>query len=268
VGTLVVVAPEAARADPSGRPAIHVDADPGSLMRALLARLAERGDDAWLRAWRGADAAARAAVDAILDASDEPFEGRIARDLFAVLPDGATLFAGSSMPIRDLDAYAFPRPEGAIRVVANRGASGIDGSVSTALGVSAAAAGPTVALLGDLTLLHDAGALVWSARRGQDVVFVVPNNHGGGIFDHLAIAGEPEHERLFVTPHAVDMAELAAVAGAGYARVGRGSLLADAVTTVVGRSGVHLVEVPVDRSEGVRIRERVREAVREAVAVP
>jgi 2-succinyl-5-enolpyruvyl-6-hydroxy-3-cyclohexene-1-carboxylate synthase len=229
--------------------------------------------DGWLEAWRKADLLARASVDRTLDLWVEPFEGRVARDLAAFLPHGAVLCIGSSSPVRDLDTFMAPRrPPRAwtagdlLRIVGNRGASGIDGFVSTALGVAVADAGPTYALMGDLTFLHDAGALLWSRPDEIDLVVVVLANGGGELFSLLPQRDLPELRELFVTPHRVDLAPLCVAAGVGHERVLRSDQLLPAVQRAARAGGIRVVEVTIDPELGRDRRAEVRAAVARTLA--
>lgn len=260
--------------DPGGRADRRIEADPE--LFAAIAWDAPRPpvtDPTWLETWRTADLVARAAVDRLLDRWDEPFEGRVARDVGAFVPNGGVVCVGSSTPVRDLDAYLAPRRppriwnEGdLVRFVANRGASGIDGFVSTVLGTAVADVGPVYALMGDLTFLHDAGGLLWGARRGHDAVLVVLANGGGEIFSLLPQHDLPEHRDLFVTPHGLDLGEVAAAAGAGHERVTRARHLAPALERAAKAGGVHMVEVAIDARRDRERRRQIAEAVAGALA--
>jgi 2-succinyl-5-enolpyruvyl-6-hydroxy-3-cyclohexene-1-carboxylate synthase len=216
--------------------------------------------DEWRETWNAADARARDTMDALMDGWDEPFEPRIARDVAWWIPDGGRLFVGNSTPIRDLDLAMRPRRN--LTVMANRGASGIDGLVSTALGVSAALRGPVVGLVGDLSFLHDAGAVLWNAARDVDLTLVVVNNIGGHVFSLLPQRDLPEHRELFVTPHAVDIAGVCAAAGAGHERVERAQELLPALDRSAGAGrGIRVIEVTVDAELGLRRRAELQAAV-------
>lgn len=262
---LVVIQSPGTPADPLRRadPALVGDADAIAVELAEGARAGPLPRGEWLGTWRRADAVARRSIDEHLDRWEDPFEGRIARDLAATIPSPGTLVVGSSMPVRDLDMFMHPREH--LRVLGNRGASGIDGVVSTALG-AAAAAGRTHALIGDLSLLHDAGSLLWSGRRDLDLVVVVPNNDGGIIFSLLDQRTLPEHERLFTTPHGLSLGALSAAAGVGYARIERASELVPAVETARAAGGVWIVEAPIDRDLDLRRRSEIQDAVAAALA--
>ena len=240
---------------------IVMDAD--VFAETMLDRLDVRPANRWVEGWLDADRAARRTIDDLYDSWDEPFEGRVARDLAGAVPNGAVIVVGSSMPIRDLDYSMAPR-EG-LRVLANRGASGIDGFVSTVIGVAATGA-LTFALCGDLTLLHDAGSLLWSARRGLNAVFVVPNNDGGAVFSFLPQRALAEFEALFATPHGLDLRELCTAAGAGHTRIERSGELIPAVERAVSAGGVNVIEVPSDRARNVERHAQVQAAVDAALA--
>ncbi|WP_436492523.1 2-succinyl-5-enolpyruvyl-6-hydroxy-3-cyclohexene-1-carboxylic-acid synthase [Actinokineospora sp. HUAS TT18] len=169
-------------------------------------------DPTWLAGWRAAEEAAADAVDAVLDQREWPTGPRVARDLVAALPSGATLFLGSSNPVRDVDIAADPRAD--LTIHANRGVAGIDGNISTAAGIAIGSGTPTYALVGDLTFLHDLNALlIGPAEQRPNLTAVVLNDDGGGIFSLLE-QGAPEHapsfERVFGTPHGADLANLCA----------------------------------------------------------
>src|SRR2546422_7511857 len=233
----VVVDPDGDWADPGRSARWIIRASP-----SMLPSLMEAGERPWTPRWLEAEAAARSAIDAVLAAQDSPPEPRTARDPAAWCPDGATLVAASSMPIRDLES--FMRPRGGLRVIANRGASGIDGFVSTTLGAALAGRGPTVALAGDLSMLHDQNGLLLARGGSVDAVFVVVNNDGGGIFSFLPQAEFPgDFERLFGTPHGMPFEAVAALYRCGYRRVERAAGLTAAVGEALSAGGVHLVEV-------------------------
>jgi 2-succinyl-5-enolpyruvyl-6-hydroxy-3-cyclohexene-1-carboxylate synthase len=221
-------------------------------------------DTKWLASWQAADAAARAAAAAILDRDGSLTEPRLARDLAAALPDGALLWAASSLPVRDLDQQMAPRA--GLSVLASRGTSGIDGTVSTAMGAALAhqrrGGGPAAALVGDLAFLHDApGLFLGPGEPRPDLVLVVVNNDGGGIFSMLEQA---EHdgpfERVFGTPHGAALGSLAAAAGLPAVAV---DLAADLGPALRGE-GVRVVEVRTSRAAGAALRRELRAACTEA----
>ena len=250
--------------DPTRSASRLVVADPGRYAEAVAARLDRPAERSWLDGWLQADRVARAAADAVLDADDVPSEPRTARDLAAGLAHGALLVVASSMPVRDLDATMAPRP--GLRVLANRGASGIDGFVSTAIGAALAWDGPAAALVGDLSLLHDQNGLLPGGRR-PDLPFVVVNNDGGGIFSFLPQAGFPEpFEALFGTPHGVDLARLAAAFGVGHRRLERAGELGAALDAARAAGGLQLLEVRTGRRANVALHRRVVAAALDALA--
>jgi 2-succinyl-5-enolpyruvyl-6-hydroxy-3-cyclohexene-1-carboxylate synthase len=158
------------------------------------------------------------------------------------------------MPIRDAELY-FPAGRPLPRVLSNRGANGIDGTVSTAFGVAAVSDGPVVLLIGDVALAHDVGGLIAARQLGLDLTIVVVNNDGGGIFHFLPVSGESDaFEEHVATPHGLDFAKAAALYGLDHTRVDTAGELADAL----GRPGV--VEVRTDRAENLALHRHLADA--------
>ncbi len=244
-------------------------ADPVSLAERLAEAL-EPGPraSAYLERWQAADAVAAAALRAWRAGRAEPFEGAVFEDLAAALPEPAVLFVGNSMPVRDLDTF-LPGAAADLRVLGNRGANGIDGLLSTALGVAAAQALPVLAVVGDVSLLHDLTALGAARRLQLSATFVLLNNDGGGIFSflpqaaaELPEAGLPAHyETLFGTPHGTDFAPLVRALGAEHVHVDDDAGLRAAVREGMSRPGVRVVEVRTDRRRNVELHREALAAV-------
>jgi 2-succinyl-5-enolpyruvyl-6-hydroxy-3-cyclohexene-1-carboxylate synthase len=187
---------------------LHAAAEPtlSALASAVEMRSGAREED-WVTGWKAADAEVPAAVEA----APEEFEGRVLAALEPELPDEAIVWVSSSMPIRDVEAY-FPQSPKRLRFLANRGANGIDGVVSSALGAAIATGLPTWVLIGELALQHDAGGLLAARRAGVPLEIVCINNGGGGIFDFLPVAEHADpaaYEAHIATPsEGVDLAAL------------------------------------------------------------
>jgi len=237
--------------DPEQQAAELVRGDPALLLAALAERLPADPAGGWQRTWMGAGAVAAAALERRL-AGPPLHEGQAVRALAAALPPDAQVVIGSSMPIRDADTF-WPAAEPGQRFLANRGASGIDGVVSTALGAAAAAPGrPTALLIGDLSLYHDMNGL-WAARRhGLRATIVVLDNDGGGIFGFLPQADHPDvFEELFGTPLGLRLADVARLYDLGYREVSEAAELPAALRSALAADGTTLVRVAFDRAGSV-----------------
>jgi len=267
----IVVDPYGRWPDPERRAARIVHADPTAFCSELMDAV-HPAPDGWLVPWLDAEAAAQRAIDAVLAGHDEATEPAVARALTSPGPHGVgddvTLFVSSSMPIRDVEWYG--HPASSHRVHANRGANGIDGIVSSALGV-ATASGPAgvVALVGDLAFLYDAGGLLGAARRDVRCTFVVIDNGGGGIFSFLPQAAAlpaDRFEQLFGTPQSIDLVALAGVHGIGAETVDRADEVVPAVRRALAAGGVRLVVVRTDGAANVAVHDELHAAVAAALA--
>jgi 2-succinyl-5-enolpyruvyl-6-hydroxy-3-cyclohexene-1-carboxylate synthase len=264
--------------DPAILPTTFVQADATAAAATLADAIAatDRPVPAdWARDWCEADRLAdRALLDwlAGVEGRDEAFEGMPFAALADVLPDGALLWAGNSMPVRDLDDW-LPSSSRAIRPLSNRGANGIDGVVSTALGAAAAGVGPVALVVGDVSFLHDLNALVAARLHGLSATIVLIDNDGGGIFSFLPQAttdapevGLPDHyEQLFGTPHGIDVGPIVIALGGEYRSVGPGGLRA-ALADSIGRPGVRVLSFRTDRARNVELHREAASVVAAALA--
>ncbi len=259
--------------EPALLPATFVHADAADTASRLAGRLGTTPDTAWTSDWLAAERTADAAMTSWLAGLDEPFEGAPYPALADALPHGAVLWAGSSMPVRDMDTW-LPSTDRVITVRSNRGANGIDGVISSALGAAATGA-PTALVIGDVSFLHDVSALGTARQLGLSLAIVLVDNDGGGIFSFLPQAqpaaaipgtGLPEHyEQLFGTPHGTDMAAVVRAFGAGYREAGPRDLRA-AIDDALARDGVNVVHLRTDRARNLALHREVAAAVQQALA--
>lgn len=213
----------------------------------------------WLDSWLAASARSRAALDAML--ADEPtmFEGKIVAELMRLAPGGCAVHTGNSMPVRDFDTFV-GQSNRDTALFCNRGANGIDGVLATALGAGAARKAPTILVLGDLSLLHDIGALQIAARYPVHLLVVVINNDGGGIFSFLPQAALGDSfETFFATPHGLDFERASALGRARYARANSWSEFNAAVGYALDHTGLHLLEIRGDRARNLAMHRRLVE---------
>jgi 2-succinyl-5-enolpyruvyl-6-hydroxy-3-cyclohexene-1-carboxylate synthase len=238
---------------------------------AALAELrAPRADPDWLGAWRSADERAAAAILGALGPSrfSEPV---LASELGVLLPKHATLFVASSMPVRDIETFWPVRPDPP-RVLCNRGANGIDGTVSSAFGAAAAGDGPVVLLIGDVALAHDIGGLLASSRLGLKLTIVLVNNEGGGIFDFLPVARAPlaleagRYEQHVATPTGLDFSQAAELYGLAHESVDDVAAFRAALERALAAQSSAMIEVRTARAANVDLHRRVWNAVGKALA--
>ena len=236
----------------------YVHADGADTLRSLATGLQGCAEEAWVGAWRRAAEAAHAALAE--HAAGETHEGQVLAAVAASLPADAALFVSSSMPVRDLDAYGAPREE-TLHVYGNRGASGIDGIVSTAFGVAAAAGRPPPCVVGDVAFFHDQNGLLWSREADAAVVFVLVDNDGGGIFHMLPVREhEPHFTRFFATPHGLDLRHAADLHGIPFEDVDVAGV-AGALTQALAAGGTRIVRVRTERSANQRRHREIADAV-------
>jgi 2-succinyl-5-enolpyruvyl-6-hydroxy-3-cyclohexene-1-carboxylate synthase len=209
----------------------------------------------WLTTWQQQDQLVRETLQAKLQKFEPLFEGRVFSELADLLLEGTNLFVSNSMPVRDLDSF-FWGSQQYVRILGNRGASGIDGIISTALGVSAASGKdePTVLVIGDLSFFHDLNGLLAAHLHHLNLTIVLINNDGGGIFSFLPQANYPEHfEQLFGTPMGLDFHPVVQMYGGRFQRIATWEEFRQAITNSLTNGGLHVIEVPTERTSNVEM---------------
>lgn len=216
----------------------------------------------WLHMWQHMNAAVKEKFTE-MKLYEHAFEGKVITELVDVLPEGATLFVSNSMPIRDTDTFFFTNEKN-IEVLANRGVNGIDGIVSTALGVSVARK-PLVLVVGDLSFYHDLNGLLAAKLHDLHATIVVVNNDGGGIFSFLPQYEQKAHfEALFGTPLGLDYEHVVKMYNGSFQRIHTWEAFRHEVEQGTREDGLHVIEIKTDREENLQLH---RDIMKRAAAV-
>jgi len=253
-----IVVDEAGWRDPTLLVSDRVMAEPVTLCEQLNAWLEQHQLDrkanrsSWVMRWQQVQHTTAKVLDeaAEKEYDGELFEGKVVTQLQQWMQAGSTLFVGNSMPIRDVDSF-WRNDNRDIRIMANRGANGIDGLVSTAMGISALTEG-AVLLLGDLSFYHDLNGLLGAKLHQLNIIIVVVNNDGGGIFSFLPQAGMDKHfELLFGTPIGLDYEHAAKLYGGAFTRATSWEQFKSAFLDAQQGGGLHIIELPTNRAVNV-----------------
>jgi 2-succinyl-5-enolpyruvyl-6-hydroxy-3-cyclohexene-1-carboxylate synthase len=245
--------------DPDHSVALTLVADIAYAVTVLASMIAQPVEG-WLSDWSAAETAAQKAIDTwCANNWSEPTNARV---VTSAMKQGNNLVISSSMPIRDVEWFGSVTP--GVQVFSNRGTNGIDGVISTAIGVALGTGVPTTVLIGDVACVHDSNGLWALMQRDVDLKVVVTNNDGGSIFSFLPQAGvvtTETFELLYGTPHGVSFENLAYAHGVPFKRATHAASVADALNA----SGTTLIEVPFDRSMNVSQHEALNASVVHAV---
>ena len=259
---IISVSPTMDYTNPAGNTTLFVQSTPQGLVAALKIGIPElhamenegyaegayeeldTADNGYLATWIHADEVGRKQLDTV-GREQELFEGRTIHLLQELLPQHSQIVVANSMSIRDMDYFWSGNRHSAI-IYGNRGVNGIDGTVSTALGIATNGM-PTVLLTGDLTFFHDLNGLAVAKTHPLNVTIIVHNNDGGGIFEYLPQKGTPHFDYLFSTAQGLDYSGLATLYGIDFVRVASNDELKNVLQNYVGTAGVHVIEIPTSK---------------------
>jgi 2-succinyl-5-enolpyruvyl-6-hydroxy-3-cyclohexene-1-carboxylate synthase len=260
----ILFAPDERWSDPSARVTQRIVGSLEDLLERVEHDDVVPDDSDWLDRWSQADSAvAHAIIEPLMGAGFS--EPATVTALAQFLPPSTTLFVGSSMPIRDVEEF-FPALNAPPRVMANRGANGIDGTVSSAFGAAAATDDEVVLLLGDVTLAHDIGGMLAATRLGLKLTIVLLNNDGGGIFNFLPVSSQGDvFEEHIATPTGLDFAQAAALYGFRHEHVTSLDGFAEALMRALTGSDSTIIEVRTDRVANRRLHADVESAATAAL---